>query len=436
MERKITIVGAGVSGCALAVFAADNGAEVFVTDRGADLSDDKKKLFREHSIEWEAGGHTERCTQCTQMVVSSGVSPASEAVRMAYQKEIPVLGELDFLAPYLKGKIIAVTGTNGKTTCTSLIGHILKHAGLNAAAAGNIGEPLAAQAGKPHDALVLELSSFQLSWNNLLKPDVSVLTNLAPDHINWHGSYENYIAAKCRIFIPKAGECFAVTHQCDAFRVPAGRTVCVLGSGACSVSLDGSDVILNRNGRRKVLFHKSSLSLIGAHNLENAAMSAAAAVLAFPDIDPDSNLAEFRALPHRCEKVAEKNGVLYVDDSKGTNVAAVITALRSIAGPKVIILGGQGKGENYDSLAEAVKEQTTAAVVIGSEADRIIDALQRNGYRNWHRAADMAEAVEKCSKLARSGDTVLLSPACTSWDMYHNFEERGDHFAALVRQLR
>jgi UDP-N-acetylmuramoylalanine--D-glutamate ligase len=435
MERKITVVGAGVSGCALAVFAAENGSEVFVTDRSADLSDEKKKLFQKYSIKWETGGHTERCTDCGLMVVSSGVSPASEAVSLAEQKNVPVVGELDFLAPYLKGKIIAVTGTNGKTTCTSLIGHILKSNGLDAVTAGNIGEPLAAQAGKKHDALVLELSSFQLSWNNCLKPDVSVLTNLAPDHINWHGSYENYIAAKCRIFLPKSGECFAVTHQCDACRVPAGRTVCVLGTGEHAISIDGSDVLLACGGRRRVLFHKKSLSLIGAHNLENAAMSAAAAVLAFPDVDPDRNLSQFHSLPHRCERVAEKNGVLYVDDSKGTNVAAVITALHSITGPKVIILGGQGKGESYDALAEAVKEQTTAAVVIGSEADRIIESLQQHGFKNWYRAADMAEAVKKCSELAHRGDIVLLSPACTSWDMYHNFEERGDHFAALVRQL-
>lgn len=435
MEGKITVVGAGISGTALAVFAAEQGAEVFVTDRRGDLAEERKAIFRQHSIQWESGGHSERCIACDRMVVSSGVSPASPAVVLAERAGVPVCGELDFLAPYLKGKIIAVTGTNGKTTCTSLIGHILKNGGIDAVTVGNIGEPLASHAGEYHDALVMELSSFQLHWNSRLKPDVAVLTNLAPDHIDWHGSYENYAAAKCRIFIPKEGECFAVVHDSDAFRVPTGRRVCALGSGACRIDDDGDEVTLTQDGRTRRLFHKKSLSLLGRHNLENAAMSAAAAVLAFPDVNPDEHLKEFTALRHRCEKVAKRRGVLYVDDSKGTNVAAVITALKSIAGPKIIILGGQGKGESYDSLAETVKERTSAAVVIGAEADKIIDALQRAGFKNWHGAADMAEAVKKCSQLAREGDCVLLSPACTSWDMYHNFEERGDHFASLVRQL-
>ncbi|MGI6076194.1 MAG: UDP-N-acetylmuramoyl-L-alanine--D-glutamate ligase [Pyramidobacter sp.] len=435
MEGKITIVGAGVSGSALALFAAERGAEVFVTDQRDDLPEERKALFRKHAIQWETGGHTERCTACDRMVVSSGVPATSCAVALAERAGVPVSGELDFLAPSLKGKIIAVTGTNGKTTCTSLIGHILKSGGLDAVTVGNIGEPLASHAGENHDALVMELSSFQLHWNSRLKPDVAVLTNLAPDHINWHGSYENYVAAKCRIFIPKEEECFAVVHDRDAFRVPAGRTVCALGQGECRISDEGGAVTLTRGGRTRMLFHKKSLSLLGQHNLENAAMSAAAAALAFPDVNPEEHLKEFLPLRHRCEKVAERHGVLYIDDSKGTNVAAVITALKSIAGPKIIILGGQGKGEAYDSLAETVKDQASAAVVIGSEADKIIAALQREGFENWHRAADMAEAVKKCSELARPGDRVLLSPACTSWDMYRNFEERGDHFASLVRHL-
>lgn len=435
MVQRITVVGAGVSGRALALFAARRGARVFVTDCRDNLSAETEELFKEAGVSWETRDHTERCCECDLMVVSSGISPRSKAVLMAKQTGIPVQGELDFLAPSLKGRIIAVTGTNGKTTCTSLIGHILKSNGVDVAVVGNIGEPLAAHAGEEHEALVMELSSFQLHWNSELKPDVAVLTNLAPDHIDWHGSYENYIADKCKIFVPRAKECYAIVQERDAFRVPEGRSLCTLGKGPCHISIDGDAVMLVQDGAERVLFQKNSLKLLGAHNLENAAMSTAAVALAFPDCDPAAGLEVFHAPRHRCEKVAERAGVLYVDDSKGTNVASVITALRSIPGSKIVILGGQGKGESYDALADAVKEQTIAAIVLGSEAERIIAALDAKEVKNVWRVKDMSEAVQKASEIARPGDCVLLSPACTSWDMYNNYEERGDHFAALVRGL-
>lgn len=435
MLKRITVVGAGVSGRALAVFAARRGTKVFVTDCCGELPAETEELFRWNSIGWETGAHTRQCCECDLMVLSSGVSEKSTAARLAREAGIPVQGEVDFIAPFLSGKIIAVTGTNGKTTCTSLIGHILRSNGVDAVTAGNIGEPLASRAEEQHDALVLELSSFQLHWNSQLRPDVAVLTNLAPDHIDWHGSYENYIADKCRIFLPKSESCFAVVHESDAFRVPVGRAVCALGNGACRISANGEDVALIDGENRTLLFRKNSLKLLGAHNLENAAMSAAAAVLAFPGINPSEGIESFEAPRHRCEKVAEHGGVLYIDDSKGTNVAAAVTALRSIAGRKVVILGGQGKGENYELLARTVREEAFAAVVLGSEAEKILAALRHDGYESAHRAKDMEEAVKKASRLAREGDKVLLSPACTSWDMYKNYKERGDHFAALVRQL-
>lgn len=435
MVHKITVVGAGVSGRALALWAASRGAGVFVTDHRAEIPRETQELFSKTRIQWETGGHTPRCCECDLMVVSSGVSEKSDAVSMARAKNVPVQGELDLLAPFLRGKIIAVTGTNGKTTCTALIAHLLRNAGLNAVSAGNIGNPLAAHADRSYDAIVMELSSFQLHWNTQLRPDVAVLTNLAPDHLDWHGSYENYKNDKCKIFLPRQEECYAVTHDVDAFRVPAGRAVCALGRGNLRIDMDGRDVFLVGHGRRRLLFHKSSLKLLGSHNLENAAMSCAAVALAFRDVDPSAGLAGFEALRHRCEPVGEQNGVLFIDDSKGTNVAAVIAALHSINGRKLIILGGQGKGESYDELARVVCEETFAAIVIGSEAEKILAALRVAGYGHAVRAKDMAEAVKKASELAAPGDKVLLSPACTSWDMYHSYEERGDHFAQLVRAL-
>ncbi len=434
MFERVSVVGAGVSGRALALFSSRQGAKVFVTDTRAELSPETEKIFCAHGIEWETGAHTSRCCECDAMVLSSGVPPTSPAVLLACEAGVPVLGELDFLAPYLKGKIIAVTGTNGKTTCTSIINYILKANGIDSILTGNIGEALADHATERHDVFVMELSSFQLHWNTLLKPDVSVLTNLAPDHINWHGSYENYIADKCKIFLPKEGS-FAVVHECDAFHVPQGRQICVLGNGPCCISVDENDATLTRDGRKKLLFKRGDFQLLGCHNLENAAMSAAAAVLAFPEINPAAGLASFQAPRHRCEKVGERGGVLYINDSKATNVAAVMTALRSIDGRKIIILGGQGKGESYAPLAQSVKENAYAAIVLGSEAPKILASLREVGYKNVLSAENLSDAVKKASHLAHEGDCVLLSPACTSWDTYKNYEERGDHFAELVRKL-
>ncbi len=435
MSEKITIIGAGVSGRALALYAARRGADVFVTDSKAELPEETHAAFDAADISWECGAHTLLCCESDLVVVSSGVPESSSAVAMAREKNIPVLGELDYLAPDLHGKLIAITGTNGKTTCTALTAHILRENGVDAVACGNIGEPLAAHAGKGYGALVMELSSFQLHWNTRLAPDVAVLTNLAPDHIDWHGSYENYIADKCRIFLPAQSGGYAVVHEADAPRVPKERQTVSLGQGDFRLDISGEKVCLRQGELKRLLFRKSALPLIGTHNLENAAMSAAAAVLACPGIDTEKPLTSFKAPRHRCEKVAVKNGVLYVDDSKGTNVAAAVTALRCIPGRKAVILGGQGKGETYEELARVVKEQAFAAIVIGSEAPAICAALEAAGYAPVIRAGGMEEAVARAAEISRAGDTVLLSPACTSWDMYKNYKERGEHFAALVGKL-
>lgn len=435
MTENITVVGAGVSGRALALFAARHGARVFVTEGRERLLPETEDLFAAAGVRWECGGHTPRCCDCGLMLVGSGVSERSPAVVMARERGIPVQGELDFLAPFWRGTTIAVTGTNGKTTCTSLIAHILRENGLAAAAAGNIGVPLAAVAERVYKAVVMELSSFQLHWNTRFAPDIAVLTNLAPDHIDWHGSFENYAADKCRVFLPGAAGGWAVVHAGDVFRVPRERRTVALGRDDCGIVFENDAAVLVHAGQRRTLFNKSALPMIGIHNLENAAMSAAAAVLAFPHVDAEGPLRSFVPPRHRCEKVCVKSGVLYVDDSKGTNVAAAVTALKSVPGRKVVILGGQGKGESYEALADAVKQHAFAAVVIGTEAPAIRAALERQGCTGVFGAADMEAAVVKAAQLARTGDTVLLSPACTSWDMYKNFEERGDHFAAIVRSL-
>lgn len=435
MLKKVTVVGAGVSGQALAFFAERLGAQVFVSDKKENLSPEICSKFDQASIQYEFGGHTTKCCECDLMILSSGIGPQSEAVSLARRNGVRVAGELDFLSPYLKGKLIAITGTNGKTTTTSLIGHLLKSNGLNAAVAGNIGFPLADCALKPYDAIVMELSSFQLYWNHVLTPDVAVLTNLAPDHIDWHGSYENYRKSKIQVFGHPSSKCWAIVQSSDVEFVPSGGRICTLGGNRLpNIEICSDKVQLCRKDGIQSLFSMSELKLVGIHNIENAAMATASVALAFPGLKPSCGLPDFLAPPHRCQLVGNWNGVTYIDDSKGTNVAASVTALNGIEGLKIVILGGQGKGEEYGLLAEVVKRKAKAAVVLGSEAKKIILALHKSGFQQIYRVKDMDEAVRKSIELAVPGDTVLLSPACTSWDMYHSFNERGDHFTLLVRK--
>ncbi len=434
MAEKITVVGAGVSGKALAHWAKDQGAQVFVTDR-KEIDADTCSDLAQAGIAWESGGHSVGCCHCDRMILSSGIGPHSEAVVMAQQRGIPLMGEIDFLAPYLTGRLIAVTGTNGKTTVTSLIGHLLRSNGLDAAVVGNIGEPLAHCAGRRYDAVAMELSSFQLYWNRTLTPHTAVVTNLAPDHLDWHGTFEHYQSSKGHVFGRPSGGCWAIVQDRDRSLVPPGGSLCTLGgSQGVRISWNSDEVTLHLEESRRKLFSRGQLKLLGRHNLENAAMACAAVALTFPELDPSAGLEDFSPLPHRCQLVGRWRSVTYVDDSKGTNVASTCTALQGLEGPKVVILGGQGKGETYDLLAQVVKDRARAAILLGAESAAIEKSLIEEGYRSYHRVDSMEEAVQRAIALAQPGDTVLLSPACTSWDMYRNYGERGNHFSSLVRE--
>ncbi len=436
MAGRITVVGAGVSGQAIALWAKKLGASVFVTDMKKELAPEICLGFRNAGIEWETGGHSPRCCECDQMVVSSGVSPACEAVKQAEGRGIPVVGELEFLAPWLPGKTIAVTGTNGKTTTTALLGHLLRCRGQSVAVVGNIGEPLANAAGTAVDYTVMELSSFQLHWNKSFTPQVALLTNLAPDHIDWHGSYENYVADKLKVFGRPGKGNWEIVQARDAALVPSGGSVCTLGgTEGTRIYWDDQAVWLERDSGREKLFDRSQLSLVGQHNLENAAMAGAALALIDKSFAPLQGLSDFLPPPHRCQLVRVRRGVTWVDDSKGTNVASTRTALEGIDGPKIIILGGKGKGEKYETLAQTVKARARNVILIGAESDKIEAALREAGVQSIHRTSCMEEVVSTADGLARPGDTVLLSPACTSWDMYQSYEQRGDHFKRLVMAL-
>ncbi|NLB82735.1 MAG: UDP-N-acetylmuramoyl-L-alanine--D-glutamate ligase [Synergistaceae bacterium] len=445
--KRITVIGAGVSGLSLAVFASSLGAQVFISADSPVADTSIPEKLKALNIPWEEG-HTARAYESECMLLSSGIPPSSPAVKGARRRGMRVMGELDFLSPHLSGKILGITGSNGKSTTTSLLGHMLKKRGFRAAVAGNIGIPLAEAAGKTWDYIVVELSSFQLFWNTSLACDLSIVTNLAPDHIDWHGSYGEYIQAKKRILTTRKKNSPAILQLRDRAALQAedfsesGITPFYWkeeGNPSVFPSIvadeDRKAAFLRHDGDEDLLFSFPDLPLLGNHNIENAAMAAGALRLLGVRGDLGALFEGFRGLEHRCEFVAKKGGRIYIDDSKGTNVASSSTALTSIQGTKVVILGGKGKGENYAPLAETVKKEALAAVVLGEEREKITAALVHVGFEAIFQAADMEDAVRQASQYP-DAEVVLLSPACTSWDMYPNYQKRGEHFRAIVCQLK
>ena len=448
--KRLTVIGAGVSGTALALFARSLGDRVFVSEEKNALAPEAAEQLKSAGIEWETGGHTGRAFEADALLLSSGIPPFASCIKEAERRGVPVIGELDFVIPHIKGRIVGVTGSNGKSTLTALCGHILQKTGLKVGIGGNIGDAASLFTKESFDYVVLELSSFQLHWAHNLKSAVAVVTNLAPDHIDWHGSYEAYVAAKAKIISLQDEGGWSIVQDRDyaalGMRRPE-KTVALswserLESKAAGQVFMGKDSAVLRLDWRggadeeRLLFRYGDTSLLGNHNFENVAMALAAMRLLGVDVPYAKGVIEgFQPLPHRCELARTVNGVTYVDDSKGTNVAASVTAMTSIKGRKVVILGGRGKGEDYGLLAEAVKSEADAAVLIGEEKERIEAALRSVGFDAISRVEDMEAAVYEAGRRAAPGMVVLLSPACTSWDMYENYKKRGEHFCGIVRKL-
>ena len=445
-NKKISVIGAGVSGQGLALLAKNLGAEVFVSEQKI-INDDVKELFKNHNIKFEEGGNTSRVFDNTdEILISSGISPKSEILIEAEKHDVKLTGELDFVLPHVKAKnLICVTGSNGKSTVTALTGHILNKAGLKAGAGGNLGTASARFTEENFDAVVLELSSFQLAREeNNSGAKVAIVTNIAPDHIDWHGSFENYVEAKSRVLKLRDPEGWGIIQDRDFEILNAAGKIITLSwkensqhpaCGHIFMSEDANAAFLTLDGQREKIFNFDDTTLIGNHNLENIAMCLCAAkLLGVKTNDAKFLLDGFKPLPHRCEHAGVIDGVTYIDDSKGTNVDASVTAMKCIKGRKIIILGGQGKGEDYAPLAETVKAECDFAVLIGEEAPKIQKSLEESGFKNFKRVSTMEDAVNEAQSLAKPGMVVLLSPACTSWDMYKSYKARGEHFCKIVRE--
>ena len=446
LPTRMTILGFGSSGRALTEALVERGREVYVVEDKPSNSVEGWRDFEERGVRFFFGGRSEEALDgAGWLALSPGVPPAHPVVSAARARGLPVLSELEIAWRIAEeeatgvNRWVAVTGTNGKSTTTAWIADILRHGPRPVVLAGNIGPPLSGflQESRPRD-FVCEVSSFQLEAVERFRPDVAVLTNVTPDHLDRYQSFEDYAAAKERIFTNQRPEDFAVVNADDplashartlARRVPFSRR----GERGGTWYEEGRLFSEVRGPRREVLAG-DRLSLPGAHNLENAlAAIAAADCLQTSPAAIEQSLTTFRGLPHRTELVAKAGGVAWVNDSKGTNVDATAKALVGRA-PKsvVLILGGRDKHGDFSKLAPQVTNVARAVLTIGEAAPVIEHALA--GTAPIERSGTMARAVARAKEIARPGDTVLLSPACASFDQYRNFEERGAHFADLVRQ--
>jgi UDP-N-acetylmuramoylalanine--D-glutamate ligase len=437
---KILVLGAGKSGVASANFLAERGEEVVLSDRSAnpDLPYDlDARVTRKFGVEDES-----LLEGVSAIVVSPGVPLNGPLLAMAGALRIPAMGEIELAYRQIAdgSTIVAVTGSNGKSTTTALIGEILKVAGRQPIVAGNIGEPLirALDRERPR-TYVLELSSFQLESVETFHANVALLLNITPDHMDRYANFDSYAAAKYRIFRNQESSDVAIVNAVDR-REAARDTIARLWrfSAAQAVDdgafLDGDDLVLRLDGNERRIA-RASLKLAGMANVENAlAAWLAARAVGVDDVDVQIAFGTFAGLPHRMVLVREIDGVQYVNDSKGTNVDATLKSLESYPASSVwLILGGKDKAGEFERMRDLVQEKTRAVLTIGAAAERIGQAL--NGAAAIVPSAEMQQAVRYAREHAQRGDTVLLSPACASFDQYRNFEHRGEHFEELVRAL-
>jgi UDP-N-acetylmuramoylalanine--D-glutamate ligase len=437
------VVGLARSGVAAALALRARGEEVIGCDAGAagtPALDDAAGRLSAAGVEVHLdASRAALAARAGTLIKSPGVPQNAPAVAAARARGVPVLGELELAWRLVDNEFIAVTGTNGKTTTTEWIGHIHREAALPVAVVGNVGTAVSSLVGvvAPDTTVVCEASSFQLEDTVAFAPEAAVLLNLEPDHLDRHESYQQYVASKLRIFANQGNDDVAVA--------PVDLEIEDLGGCARRVLFGGSGAELSQRAGQlwfdeQPLLAVDEVSLPGEHNRANA--MAAAAVCLTRGIDPAAvadGLRTFRGVAHRLERIAERDGVAFVNDSKATNVASTLVALRSYAGGVHLIAGGRGKRQDFSPLAAPVAERCQAVYLIGEATEELADALgpaaTDGGGVALHRCGELAAAVAAAARAARPGDTVLLSPACASYDQYPDFEARGDHFRELVEGL-
>jgi UDP-N-acetylmuramoylalanine--D-glutamate ligase len=443
--KRLIVLGGGESGVGTAILGKKQGFDVFVSDFGK-IKDNYKDVLNTNEIKWEEEQHTVELILNADLVMKSpGIPEKSPIVKKLIEKQIPVISEIEFAANYTKAKTIGITGSNGKTTTTMLTYHLLKEGGLNVGLGGNIGKSFAWQvAEENYDYYVLELSSFQLDGIYNYKPDIAILTNISPDHLDrYEYKYENYIASKFRITMNQTEEDYLIYDADDEaisewFRqnktkaklIPFSLTK-TFETGAF-IKNDTMDIIINNE---EFEMKTGEVSLEGKHNMKNAmAATSVAQLMKIRKETIRESLSNFQGVEHRLEKVLKIQNVQYINDSKATNVNATFFALDSMTVPTVWIVGGVDKGNDYHELMSLVREKVKAIICLGVDNKKIVDAFG-NVVDMMVEVDNMRDAVNTASHIAEKGDVVLLSPACASFDLFQNYEDRGRQFKVAVQNL-
>ena len=444
MERLV-ILGGGESGVGAAILGKKQGYDVFVSDLGK-INEKYKQVLTNYQIKWEDQCHSEGLILNADVVVKSpGIPDNTLLVKKLLENAIPVISEIEFASQFTTAKTIGITGSNGKTTTTMLTYHLLKSGGLNVGLGGNVGKSFAWQvAEENYDVYVLELSSFQLDGNIKYKPDIAIITNISPDHLDrYEYKYENYIASKFRITMNQTEDDYLIYDADDiaisewltknktrAQLIPFSLTK-TFKNGAF-IKNETMDIIINNEEFEMKI---GDISLEGKHNTKNA--MAATSVAQLMKIRKDTireSLSNFQGVEHRLEKVLKIQNVQYINDSKATNVNATFFALESMTAPTVWILGGVDKGNDYNEIMSLVHEKVKAIICLGVDNKKIIDAFG-NVVEMMVEVDNMFDAVVTAKHLAEKGDTVLLSPACASFDLFQDYQDRGNQFKAAVKNL-
>ncbi len=447
MIKRISILGAGESGLGAALLAQQKGYAVWISEKGS-ISDDKRQVLIKNQIPFEEGGHSlEKILTADEIIKSPGISPKTDIVQLAIERGIPVIDELEFASRFSKGKVIAITGTNGKTTTTLLTYHLLKKGGLNVGLAGNVGKSWAGHlVEQDHDWWVLETSSFQIDGFVTLKPSIAILTNITPDHLDRYDyQLENYVSSKLSLFDAMDANGHIIYFADDELVAQALHRS-LLKSELHGVSLStkqingaythGDKVVLEIDKVGRYELGIENWVLKGMHNVLNSSFASIAALLAGVDLEVvKTGLADFQNAPHRMEQVGIIDGVSFVNDSKGTNVDATIYALQAYENPLIWIAGGVDKGNDYSVLLPLIKGKVNTLICLGIENEKLKNAFQGH-IPNIVESQNITEVVKIAKEMAQSGDVVLLSPACASFDLFKNYEDRGDQFRNAVHQLK
>lgn len=431
--KRLVVLGGGESGAGAAILGAKAGMKVLLSDKG-ELKKQYRDMLESRGIPFEQHGHTEDEVLKADIVVKSpGIPDTAPLVKALRQKGIPVISEIEFAGNFTDSKMICITGSNGKTTTTSLIYHIIRSAGVDAGLAGNIGHSLALQvAENPKPVYVIELSSFQLDGMYDFKADIAVLLNITPDHLDRYDyKMQNYVESKFRIMQNQTDTDFFIYWKGDPV---VSSNLANKPSKAIRLPFD-SDLKIAVPGREPFEIDRNRIPIKGLHNVYNT-MAAALACSAF-GLSPKQiadGIETFSPVPHRLEPVGEIGGVKWINDSKATNVASTYYALESMTTPTVLILGGTDKGNDYNEILPFVKEKVKAIVCMGADNTKLMNFFA-DKVPALYDCHTLDEAVERCSEVSEPGDTVLLSPCCASFDLFKNYEDRGDRFRLAVAEL-